>query len=51
MCTCGEAAAATLLGRIADDRGWTPVFGCILAFTLAALTACALSLAARKKAN
>jgi len=51
FCYVGSTMSTSFLGRIADNRGWTPVFGCILLFTLAALAACALSLAAGKKAK
>lgn len=49
FCYVGSTLSTTLLGKIADSGGWTPVFICILIFTLAALAACCVCLTAEKK--
>ena len=43
FCYVGSTLATSLLGRIADTKGWNDVFICILIFAFTALAACALS--------
>lgn len=43
FCYVGSTLATSLLGRIADTKGWNDVFICILIFALTALAACTLS--------
>lgn len=40
FCYVGSTLSITLLGRIADTKGWNDVFICILIFALAACAAC-----------
>ena len=40
FCYVGSTLSTSLLGRIADTRGWNAVFICILAFTVMAFSIC-----------
>lgn len=43
FCYVGSTLATSLLGKIADTKGWNDVFFCILAFTFVAFAACLIS--------
>lgn len=43
FCYVGSTLSTSLLGKIADTRGWNDVFICILIFTVVAFAVCALS--------
>ena len=50
FCYVGSTLATSLLGKIADTKGWNDVFICILIFTVVALITCVISaIATRKK--
>ncbi len=49
FCYVGSTLATSLLGRIADTRGWTDVFICILIFTVVSFVLCCVSVLMRKK--
>ncbi|MBR6620753.1 MAG: MFS transporter [Clostridia bacterium] len=50
FCYVGSTLATSLLGKIADTKGWNDVFICILLFTVAAFGVCAVSaIITRKK--
>ena len=50
FCYVGSTLATSLLGKIADTKGWNDVFICILIFTVVALVTCVISaIATRKK--
>lgn len=49
FCYVGSTLATSLLGKIADIRGWNAVFICILIFTALALFFCLISVAVKKK--
>ncbi len=44
FCYVGSTLATSLLGRIADTKGWNDVFICILCFTGVAFAVCMISL-------
>lgn len=50
FCYVGSTLATSLLGKIADTKGWNDVFICILIFTIVAFAVCVISaIATRKK--
>ena len=50
FCYIGSTLATSILGRIADTKGWNDVFVCILIFTVIPLVVCCISIVL-KKAN
>lgn len=52
FCYVGSTMSISLLGKIADTKGWNDVFICILIFTVVAFSACAAgAILTRKKAK
>ena len=49
FCYVGSTMSTSLLGKIADTKGWNDVFVCILIFTIVAFSACLLSVVINKK--
>lgn len=49
FCYVGSTLSTSLLGKIADTKGWNDVFICILIFTVAAFGVCAVSVIATRK--
>ena len=49
FCYVGSTLATSLLGKIADTKGWNDVFICILIFTAVAFSACCISVIVTKK--
>jgi sugar phosphate permease len=49
FCYVGSTLSTTLLGKIADTKGWNQVFICILIFTAVSFALCALSAMFTKK--
>lgn len=49
FCYVGSTLATSLLGKIADTKGWNDVFVCILIFTVTAFAVCALSAVITRK--
>lgn len=49
FCYVGSTLAASMLGRIADTRGWNDVFRCILLFTAVSFTVCSMAAVMKKK--
>ncbi len=49
FCYVGSTLATSLLGRIADTKGWNDVFLCILIFTVTAFAVCAVSAVVTRK--
>ena len=49
FCYVGSTLATSLLGRIADTKGWNDVFICILIFTVVAFTVCLISVIFTRK--
>ena len=49
FCYVGSTLSASLLGRIADTKGWNDVFICILIFTLVSCSLCTASAIFSKK--
>ena len=50
FCYVGSTLATSLLGKIADTKGWNDVFYCILIFTVVAFAVCTVSaIVTRKK--
>ncbi len=49
FCYVGSTLATSLLGKIADSRGWNDVFICILIFTAVSFVACFISALMNKK--
>lgn len=49
FCYVGSTLATSLLGRIADTKGWNDVFICILIFTVVAFAVCCTSAIINKK--
>lgn len=49
FCYVGSTLATSLLGKIADTRGWNDVFICILIFTVTAFAVCAVSAVITRK--
>ncbi|MBQ6600603.1 MAG: MFS transporter, partial [Clostridia bacterium] len=48
FCYVGSTLATSLLGRIADTRGWNDVFICILIFTAVSFAVCFISVVIKK---
>lgn len=48
FCYVGSTLATSLLGRIADTRGWNDVFICILIFTAVSFAVCLISVVIKK---
>lgn len=51
FCYIGSTLATSLLGRIADTKGWNDVFLCILIFTVISFAVCCISAILNKMAN
>ncbi len=49
FCYVGSTMSTSLLGRIADTRGWNDVFVCILIFTVVSFVLCTASAVLTKK--
>lgn len=49
FCYVGSTLATSLLGRIADTKGWIDVFVCILAFTILSFTVCLLATISKRR--
>lgn len=49
FCYVGSTLATTLLGKIADTKGWNDVFICLLCFMGVAFAACVISVSFTKK--
>ncbi|MBQ7957653.1 MAG: MFS transporter [Clostridia bacterium] len=49
FCYVGSTLATSLLGKIADTKGWNDVFLCILIFTVAAFAVCVVSAVITRK--
>ncbi len=49
FCYIGSTLATSLLGRIADTKGWNDVFICLLIFTVVAFAVCCISTFITKK--
>lgn len=51
FCYIGSTLATSLLGRIADTKGWNEVFICILIFTAVSFAVCCISVAVKRKSR
>lgn len=51
FCYIGSTLATSLLGKIADTKGWNDVFLCILIFTAVSFVVCFVSAVLNKKAK
>lgn len=51
FCYIGSTLAASMLGRIADTKGWNDVFICILILTAVSFVVCLVSVLLNKKAE
>ena len=51
FCYVGSTLSTTLLGIIADTKGWNDVFVCILIFTVVAFLVCAFSVVVKRKSK
>ncbi|MBQ9912611.1 MAG: MFS transporter [Clostridia bacterium] len=51
FCYVGSTLATSLLGRIADTKGWNDVFICILIFTVVSSAVCWISVILKKKGS
>ena len=49
FCYVGSTLATSLLGKIADNKGWNDVFICILIFTAVSFAVCLISTVFQKK--
>lgn len=49
FCYVGSTLATSLLGKIADTKGWNDVFICILIFTVVSFTVCCSAVVIKKK--
>ncbi len=49
FCYVGSTMSTSLLGKIADTKGWNDVFICILIFTIVAFSACLISVIFKRK--
>ncbi len=49
FCYVGSTLATSLLGKIADTRGWNDVFICIMIITVVSFVVCCLSVLLKKK--
>ncbi len=48
FCYIGSTLATSVLGRIADTKGWNDVFICIFIFTVISLVVCSISIVLKK---
>ena len=48
FCYIGSTLATSILGRIADTKGWNDVFVCILIFTVVPFVVCCISIMLKK---
>lgn len=51
FCYVGSTLATSVLGRIADKKGWNDVFVCILIFTAVSFALCGVSVAIKKQSK
>ena len=51
FCYIGSTLATSLLGRIADTKGWNNVFICILIFTVISFVVCCISVVLNKNSR
>lgn len=51
FCYVGSTLATSLLGKIADTKGWNDVFICILIFTAVSFAVCCISMIFTRKKN
>lgn len=51
FCYVGSTLATSLLGKIADNKGWNDVFVCILIFTVVSFAVCLISTIFSKSKN
>lgn len=51
FCYVGSTLATSVLGRIADTKGWNDVFVCILIFTAVSFALCGVSVAIKKQSK
>jgi sugar phosphate permease len=51
FCYIGSTLATSLLGRIADTKGWNDVFICILIFTVISFVVCCISVVLNKNSR
>lgn len=51
FCYVGSTLATSMLGKIADTKGWNDVFICILIFTAVSFVVCSVSAVLNKKAE
>lgn len=49
FCYIGSTLATSLLGKIADTKGWNDVFICILIFTAVSFAVCCISVAVKRR--
>ena len=49
FCYVGSTLATSLLGKIADTKGWNDVFICILIFTVLSFSVCCVAVILKKK--
>lgn len=49
FCYVGSTLATSLLGKIADTKGWNDVFVCILIFTVVSFIVCSVSVVLKRK--
>lgn len=51
FCYVGSTLATSLLGKIADTKGWNEVFICILIFTAVSFAVCCISVLLKKRTD
>lgn len=51
FCYVGSTLATSLLGKIADTKGWNEVFICILIFTVVSFAVCCISVLLKKRTD
>ena len=51
FCYVGSTLATSLLGKIADTKGWNEVFICILIFTAVSFAVCCVSMLLKKRTD
>ncbi len=51
FCYIGSTLSTSLLGRIADTKGWNDVFICILFFTIISFVVCCISVVLKKNSR
>ena len=49
FCYVGSTLATSLLGKIADTKGWNDVFICLLIFTVVSFAVCCFSMLLKRK--